>query len=58
MKFIVTLILAGSVSAFAQETPSTPVPAQGKGITQDAPKPEHPHKGHKKHKKHHVKKQH
>ena len=57
MKFIVTLLLAGSVSAFAQETPTTPT--ENKGITQDAPKPGHPHKGgHKKHKKHHSKKQH
>ncbi len=57
MKLICSLLLAGSISAFAQETPTTPAPAPSKGITQDAPAPK-PHKGHKKgHKKHHGKKQ-
>ena len=61
MKFFCSLLLAGSMSAFAQEAPTTPAPTATKGITQDAPAPkaEHPHKGHKKgHKKHHGKKQH
>ena len=60
MKLICTLLLAGSLTAFAQETPTAPVQTGGKGITQDAPAPkaEHSPKGHKKHKKHKSKKQH
>ena len=58
MKFFCSLLIAGSMSAFAQETPAPTVPTQDKAVAQHAGKSEHPHKAHKKNKKHHSKKRH